>query len=52
VVASIAAAEFSMTRDELLDELRRENVLARRYFFPGAHRMLAFRPRPRRVPRH
>jgi dTDP-4-amino-4,6-dideoxygalactose transaminase len=28
-----------LTRDELIDVLRAENVLARRYFYPGCHRM-------------
>ena len=28
-----------MTRDELMQILHRENVLARRYFYPGCHRM-------------
>jgi dTDP-4-amino-4,6-dideoxygalactose transaminase len=28
-----------LTRDELVDVLRAENVLARRYFYPGCHRM-------------
>jgi dTDP-4-amino-4,6-dideoxygalactose transaminase len=32
-----------LTRDELVVVLRRENVLARRYFAPGAHRMAAYR---------
>jgi dTDP-4-amino-4,6-dideoxygalactose transaminase len=31
------------TRDELLAVLRAENVLARRYFWPGIHRMPAYR---------
>lgn len=28
-----------LSRDELIEVLRAENVLARRYFFPGCHRM-------------
>jgi len=32
-----------MSRDELLDVLRRNNVLARRYFWPACHRMEPYR---------
>jgi dTDP-4-amino-4,6-dideoxygalactose transaminase len=38
VVVSIRP-EASLTRDELLAVLHAENVLARRYFYPGCHRM-------------
>ena len=31
------------TRDELIDELHRHNVLARKYFWPGCHRMKPYR---------
>lgn len=31
--------EAPLSRDELLSVLHRENILARRYFFPGCHRM-------------
>jgi dTDP-4-amino-4,6-dideoxygalactose transaminase len=31
--------EASLSRDELMEVLRAENVLARRYFYPGCHRM-------------
>jgi len=31
--------EFSLSRDDLLQRLHDENVLARRYFWPGCHRM-------------
>jgi dTDP-4-amino-4,6-dideoxygalactose transaminase len=34
-----------LTRDELLHLLRAENVLARRYFMPGVHRMPPYRDR-------
>lgn len=30
---------YPMSRDELVDKLAGENVLARRYFWPGCHRM-------------
>lgn len=33
------AADCSVTRDEIVDELMSENCFARRYFFPGVHRM-------------
>lgn len=33
------AAAFGMSRDSLAQVLRAENVLARRYFFPGVHAM-------------
>ena len=31
--------EYPMSRDELVEELHANNVLARRYFWPGCHRM-------------
>jgi Predicted pyridoxal phosphate-dependent enzyme apparently involved in regulation of cell wall biogenesis len=43
VVAEINAAEMGLTRDQLLSVLHAENVLARRYFYPGAHRMEPYR---------
>ncbi|HET6977583.1 MAG TPA: aminotransferase class I/II-fold pyridoxal phosphate-dependent enzyme [Pyrinomonadaceae bacterium] len=39
VVLEIDAARTVVTRDELMQILHRENVLARRYFYPGCHRM-------------
>ena len=39
-----------LTRDELLAVLRAENVLARRYFFPGCHRVPPYRDDPRSCP--
>jgi dTDP-4-amino-4,6-dideoxygalactose transaminase len=35
-------AEAACTRDELLEHLSRENVLARSYFSPGCHRLQPF----------
>jgi len=35
-----------LTRDELLQTLWAENILARRYFFPGCHRMEPYASRP------
>jgi dTDP-4-amino-4,6-dideoxygalactose transaminase len=43
VVAEVAPHEKGMTRGELLAVLRAENVLARRYFYPGVHRMEPYR---------
>jgi dTDP-4-amino-4,6-dideoxygalactose transaminase len=39
VVMQIDSNEAPLTRDELLAVLQMENVLARRYFWPGCHRM-------------
>jgi dTDP-4-amino-4,6-dideoxygalactose transaminase len=39
VVLEVDAVETGITRDELLAVLHAENVLARRYFYPGVHRM-------------
>jgi dTDP-4-amino-4,6-dideoxygalactose transaminase len=35
--------QCSIARDDLVAALQRENVLARRYFWPGAHRMKPYR---------
>ena len=43
VVLEIDESRFALTRDELLKLLHAENVLARRYFFPGVHRMEPYR---------
>ena len=39
VVVEIDEQEAKLTRDQLLQVLHAENVLARRYFYPGCHRM-------------
>lgn len=39
VVIEVDAAAAGLSRDELVAALRLENVLARRYFHPGCHRM-------------
>lgn len=39
VVILIDGVKFGLARDELYDALWSENVRARRYFFPGCHRM-------------
>lgn len=38
VVCEIDAERFGLSRDQLQAVLRAENVLARRYFYPGIHR--------------
>lgn len=43
VVVTVSPAESGLTRDELVRVLQAENVLARRYFAPGTHRMRAYR---------
>src|SRR5262245_23370105 len=39
VVVEIDAGDAGVSRDELMKVLWAENVLARRYFYPGCHRM-------------
>jgi dTDP-4-amino-4,6-dideoxygalactose transaminase len=43
VVAEVDEAVTGISRDGLRDVLLAENVLARRYFFPGCHRMEPYR---------
>jgi dTDP-4-amino-4,6-dideoxygalactose transaminase len=43
VILEVDAGRFGLTRDELVAALHAENVLARRYFFPGCHRMEPYR---------
>lgn len=43
VVAEVDPAVASLDRDELVTVLHAENVLARRYFWPGCHRMEPYR---------
>jgi dTDP-4-amino-4,6-dideoxygalactose transaminase len=42
VVAEVAR-DATITRDHLVETLHSENVLARRYFWPGCHRMQPYR---------
>ncbi len=42
-VVLLVGAECPVSRDELLAVLRRNNVLARRYFWPACHRMEPYR---------
>ena len=43
IVAEIDEESTTITRDNLVVILHAENVLARRYFFPGCHRMEPYR---------
>ena len=43
VVVEVEEMESGLTRDELVQVLSAENVLARRYFYPGCHRMEPYR---------
>ncbi|MCL4822206.1 MAG: aminotransferase class I/II-fold pyridoxal phosphate-dependent enzyme [Vicinamibacteria bacterium] len=39
VVVEVDAERYGVTRDHLVEALWRDNVLARKYFYPGCHRM-------------
>jgi dTDP-4-amino-4,6-dideoxygalactose transaminase len=43
VVLEIEEREFGLSRNMLVDLLHAENVRARRYFYPGCHRMEPYR---------
>jgi dTDP-4-amino-4,6-dideoxygalactose transaminase len=43
VVVEIDPAITQVTRDQLVDLLSAENIMARRYFYPGCHRMEPYR---------
>lgn len=43
VVAEVDAQKSGLTRDRIIQVLHAENVLARKYFFPGCHRMQPYR---------
>ena len=43
VVIEVDAARYGRTRDELVALLHAENILARKYFWPGCHRMQPYR---------
>jgi dTDP-4-amino-4,6-dideoxygalactose transaminase len=43
VVLEIDETVTGVSRDQLVDILRADNVLARRYFYPGCHRMEPYR---------
>ena len=42
VVCSVDEREFGLTRDLLIEILKAENVIARRYFYPGVHRSIPY----------
>lgn len=50
VVVEIDQDEAGLSRDELATVLRAENVLARRYFYPGCHRAAPYRDSPAKQP--
>jgi dTDP-4-amino-4,6-dideoxygalactose transaminase len=43
VIAEVDPQHFGMSRDELKTILLQHNILARRYFYPGCHRMEPYR---------
>ena len=43
VVVEIDPAITQVTRDQFVDLLSAENIMARRYFYPGCHRMEPYR---------
>jgi dTDP-4-amino-4,6-dideoxygalactose transaminase len=43
VVVEVDAGALGLTRDQLVSVLHAENVLARRYFYPGVHWMEPYR---------
>ena len=43
MVVEVYEATAGLTRDELVQVLHAENVLARKYFWPGCHRMEPYR---------
>jgi dTDP-4-amino-4,6-dideoxygalactose transaminase len=43
LVAEVDEAEAGTTRDDIVAALHAENILARKYFWPGAHRMEPYR---------
>ena len=43
IILELDAADYGRSRDDVLKMLQAENVLARRYFWPGCHRMEPYR---------
>lgn len=43
VIVEVDEQRAGINRDQLVDALRAENVLARRYFYPGCHQMEPYR---------
>ncbi len=52
VVVELDTDRFGIGRDQVVDVLHAENVLARRYFWPGCHRMEPYRTLQPHVGRH
>jgi dTDP-4-amino-4,6-dideoxygalactose transaminase len=50
VVVEIDGTKTGLRRDILLQILQAENIVARRYFFPGCHRMPPYRTLPSSAP--
>lgn len=50
VVTEVDAQLAGLERDDLMRVLWAENILARRYFYPGCHRMEPYRSRPSAPP--
>jgi dTDP-4-amino-4,6-dideoxygalactose transaminase len=50
VVLELDPSQTLVTRDELIQILYRENVLARRYFYPGCHRTPPYNATPLSLP--
>jgi len=42
LVCSVDEHQFGLSRDLLIDLLKAENVIARRYFYPGLHRTIPY----------
>ena len=40
LVVIVDEAEFGLSRDKLISHLKAENILARRYYFPGLHKII------------
>ncbi|WP_182867667.1 DegT/DnrJ/EryC1/StrS family aminotransferase [Rhodopirellula sp. JC639] len=47
VVIEIDQQRFGVSRDELIERLHARQIRARRYFYPGCHRMEPYRSMPR-----
>jgi dTDP-4-amino-4,6-dideoxygalactose transaminase len=43
IILEVDEDEAGLNRDQLIDILHAENILARRYFYPGCHRMEPYR---------
>lgn len=46
IVCEIDEPEFGLSRDCLVERLHANNIMARRYFFPGLHRMAPYHSMP------